>query len=408
MSRPAVTFILVAVLVGPRVAGAEALTLDAALVRAMQSNVELAAARADLVAARGRLEQASVLAANPVVTSSGTNHRIARETNIDAAVSLGQELQVGGQRGLRMAAARFDVEHAEALRADHERLVAGEVRRAFAGLVAAERRQVVAAEVAAQSRRLAGIAATRLAQGDVGRLDVDLARLDQTKAESDAAAAVTDVERAMARLAVALGAGPDETFAVAAPADTSHATPAEADVIDRALATRPDLRAARAERARLDGEADLTRRVGLIPNPTLRGFYSHENGNETLVGGEISVPLPVFDRQGGAELDLRGQAASAAAAVVRLERQIPRDVHLALARHRTAEATWARRRRDANVAPAALAALDRALSAGLLGLADAVVQQDRLRDARRADVDAWLDLREAEADVLEAVGENPW
>lgn len=408
VSRRAVT-ILVALLVGPRVAGAEALTLDASLARAREANGELAAARADLAAARGRLSQASVLAANPVVTSGATHHRIPGETNVDAAVSLGQELQVGGQRGLRIAAARFDVEHAEALGSDHERLVAGEVRRAFAGLVAARRRQVIAAEAAAQSRRLAGIAATRFAQGDTGRLDADLARLDQTKAEADAAAAVTEVERAEARLATALGAGSDETFALVAPSDEpAHPTPVEADAVDRALATRPDLRAARADRARLDGEADLTHRAGSIPNPTVRGFYSHENGSESLVGGEIEVPLPIFDRQRGAELDLRGQAASVAATVMRLERQIPRDVHLAIAHHRTAEATWARRRRDASVAPSVRESLERALSAGLMGLPDVLVQQDRLREARKADVDAWLDLREAEAEVIEAIGDSPW
>ncbi len=43
-----------------------------------------------------------------------------------------------------------------------------------------------------------------------------------------------------------------------------------------------------------------------------------------------------------------------------------------------------------------------------MGLPDVLVQQDRLREARRADVDAWLDVREAEAEVIEAIGESPW
>jgi hypothetical protein len=48
------------------------------------------------------------------------------------------------------------------------------------------------------------------------------------------------------------------------------------------------------------------------------------------------------------------------------------------------------------------------VAGGLLGIADVLVQLDRLRDARRAAIDAWVDLQEAEADVIEAIGEDPW
>jgi outer membrane protein TolC len=146
-----------------------------------------------------------------------------------------------------------------------------------------------------------------------------------------------------------------------------------------------------------------------VPNPTLRGFYSHENGHENLLGGEIAIPLPVFDRHQGVETDLRGQAAAAAAESARLERAIPREVRVALARHRAAAAVWAAYRDDAlPTADAVRANLARKFSGGVDDLTDLLVQQDRLRETRRSTIDAWLDLREAEADVIEAVGENPW
>ena len=52
--------------------------------------------------------------------------------------------------------------------------------------------------------------------------------------------------------------------------------------------------------------------------------------------------------------------------------------------------------------------VDPAGERGLIGVTDLLVQEARLRDTRRAAVDAWLDLREAEADVIEAIGATPW
>jgi cobalt-zinc-cadmium efflux system outer membrane protein len=409
MTRARVVVAGLAIACASAAPAATGLSLEGALARARDANADLAAAAADVAAARGRLVQASVLAANPVVTSGATRHRIPGETNTDAAVSLGQELQIGGQRGLRIAAARFDVEHAEQARADRARLVDGEVRRAFAGLVAAQRRRVLALDAAAQAERLANAAATRVEQGDVGRLELDLARLDVVKTRAEATAADTEIARATARLATAIGADPDEELIVTAIDRAPREMPSETALVARAMATRPDLAATRAARDQLEGQADLTHRAGIVPNPTVRGFYSHENGVENLLGGEIEIPLPVFDRQQGAEADLRAQAASAAAQTAKLERDIPREVHTALARHRAARAALTHYRRDAlPAADAARSGLDRALAAGSLALPDLLVQQDRLREARKSAIDAWLDLEEAEADVIEAVGASPW
>jgi len=389
--------------------GAEPLTLAAALVRAHADSPDMAAARADLDAARGRLTQAGLFPSNPTVNASGTHHRIPGATNIDNAVTVAQEVEVGGQRGLRVDAARHGVDRAERLLADRERTVDGEVRRAFAGLVAAQRRRAIDAEAATESKQLADATATRLAQGDASGLDVELARIDALKQREDATSSDVEVVRAQRRLALAIGAPPDVTFAVTATDDPRPPTPPETALVARALAARPDLAAARAERDRLDGEADVARRTGLIPNPTFRGFYSHENGEETLAGGEVEIPLPIWNRQQGTETDLRGQAAAAAADVVRLERQIPRDVGTALAHERGARATWGRYRAETlPTVDAAHASLARALAGGYLGLPEVLNQQDRLRATRRSAVDAWLALRAAEAELIEAVGEDPW
>jgi cobalt-zinc-cadmium efflux system outer membrane protein len=406
----AVVVASLAVASGAGTLAAAGLSLETALTRAHEHNPDLAGAVADVTSARGRLVQASILAANPVLTPGANEHRLPQSvSNIDATITVAEELWVGGQRGLRIAAARFDLVHAEQALADRARLVDGEVRRAFAGLVAAQRKRVLALDAAAQAERLADIAATRVTHGDAPQLDLDLARLDVVKNRADAATAETDIDKATARLATAIGAEADEPIVVTAIDALPHGTPPEATVVARAVANRPDLAAARAKRDNLEGQADLTHRVGIVPNPTVRGFYSHQNGAENLLGGEIDIPIPVFDRQQGTEADLRGQAASAAAQAAKLERDIPREVRTALVHHREAAAVWARYRDVAEPATeSARVGLDRAVAAGSLALPDAIVQQDRLRESRRAAIDAWLDLQEAEAEVIEVIGESPW
>src|SRR5207244_3006598 len=121
--------------------------------------------------------------------------------------------------------------------------------------------------------------------------------------------------------------------------------------------------------------------------------------NERIAGGEVSVPLPVWNREQGREAALRAQAASASADADRLAAEIPRQVHLALVRHAAAAAVWQRYRND--TLPAATAAADllaRGRAAGYVGMPELLTQQDRLVQARAAGIDAWRDVHLAEAD----------
>src|SRR5437773_2729043 len=312
MARRAARGALVPVLLGTALGGSAAagpLALDEALERARAASPALRVAAAELEAAHGRLRQARLVQANPVLSADLARHTAPAgdEDAKDRGVQLEQEIEVGGQRGLRIAAAEHDVTHAEHLLADRRRTVDGEVPRAF-----------------------------------------------------------------------------------------------------RALAARPDLAAAREERARLETEANLAARRGRIPNPVLRGFYREEQLQEHIVGGGVSVPLPIFNREQGTQAALLAGAHGAAAEEARLRAQIPREVHLALAHRRAAEEAWRRYEREA--LPAATQArdlLERGYDAGYLSLGDVLVQQDRLLQVRAGAIDAWLDLRNAEAEVIEAAGAAP-
>ena len=384
------------------------LSLEEALARARIASPALRAAEADLDAARGRLAQARLFPANPVLSGELARHTAPGEEQLDRGVALAQEIEVGGQRGLRVGAATYDVAHAEHTFADRRRLVEGEVRRAFFAVAAVERHRVLAAEGVALADRIADTARRRARAGDVGALDVRLAEVETARAAQTLAAADSERAVALAHLAAALGAPPDEAIGVIAEDQEHAALPSEQTLFERALATRPDLVAAREERARLAAEAQLVHRRGLVPNPVLRGFYREELLDERIVGGEVSIPLPVWNREQGTEAALRAQAAGAAAEVNRLVGEIPRQVHVAIVRRAVAAEAWARYRDAALPAAShARADIERAFAAGYLGLPEVLVQQDRLLQVQGAAIDTWRDLNIAESDLIEALGERP-
>jgi len=138
----------------------------------------------------------------------------------------------------------------------------------------------------------------------------------------------------------------------------------------------------------------------------VRGFYREEQLEEHIVGGGVSVPLPIWNREQGTQAALLAGARGAAVETARLEAAIPREVHLALVHRTAAEEAW--RRYEEVALPAARSArelLERGYDAGYLSLPDLLLQQDRLLQTRAAAIDAWRDLREAEADVIEAAAE---
>ncbi|HLY37883.1 MAG TPA: TolC family protein [Candidatus Binatia bacterium] len=398
-------FFLVVLTIGASpLLGAE-LRLDEAIERARNASPDLRAAAVDLEGARARLGRAQLPAANPVLSGDIARHTEAGEATIDRGVALAQEVEVGGQRGLRIAAARLDVARATHALADRRRRVDTDVRRAFFTLAARSRRRAVAADRAAVAERLADAVRRRARAGDAAALDQELATVEAARAAQALAVAVSDEADATAALAVAIGARVGDELTVSAPdPDLGDVGPAAA-LVARALADRPDLAAARDEEARLSTEAVLARRTGIVPNPVVKAFYRQERFNERIAGGELSIPLPIWNREQATETSLHAAAAAARADALRLAGEVERQVHVALARRAAAAAAWERYRRETRPAVAsAREHLRRGATAGYVGVPETLVQEDRLFQAEELEIDAWRDAHLATADLVDALG----
>ena len=386
-------------------ASAEPLRPDQALELARASHPSLRAASADVDAARARIVQAGLPPANPVLSGELARHTESGDPHLDHGVAIGQELEVGGQRGLRVAAARRDLERAQDLLAEQLRTLDAGVRRAFAGLVAAGSRRDLAAEALAISQRIRAIAERRARAGDASELEASLARIDAMRAERALAAAEEERSRAATALASAIGAEAEAQLEAVPQEPGPGPALEEPALVAQALAVRPDLASARAERDQLSDQARAVHREALVPNPVVRAFYRRELGNETIAGGEVSVPIPIWNRAQGTEAELLAVARRADAEADRLAREIPREVHRALVRRDAAERAWAEYRDQAMPAMArAQALLERAAASGYLGLSELLTQRDRLLAVPAAAIAARLELAESEADLIDAVG----
>ncbi len=266
---------------------------------------------ADLARARIAEADADVVAAgiwaNPSLELSHDKTGGARESTW----RLAQPFDVSGRRGLRQDAARLRLDATEADTRAWREERAAELRRSFHDVL---RQQSALRVIDAWMARFAviGNVVDKLARaGDASGYDRRRLAREQQTAEAKAAEVRAGLERSRARLAALVGQpATDEGVA----GTLLPTLPAGLPALQARLVQRPDLAAlaARADAANADNAAaqrnfpELT--VGVGGKRTDDGVL-RENG--TLFS--VSIPLPVFDRQQGADRRTAAQAMAARA-----------------------------------------------------------------------------------------------
>ena len=315
------------------------LTLAEARAMALRTSPELAAARQALAAAQARERQAGAFP-NPVLAYGREQTSQDGETNWQNILTLDQPLEIGGQRGARRQAAGLLRAAADARLSATAARVDYEVARSYATAVAAERRAALADDAAQAFGKARRASLARLAGGDVSgyqnrRLQLEAARYSALRLEALVArdSAVRMLASLIGRSDSADAEGPRELVDTLMPAPLTLSADS---LVAQALASRPELRA-----AELDAQAGLLEarlaRAERIPTPVLSGGYKNERltNGETLNGfvAGVSLPLPLWDRRGGAVEAARADAARRSAEVEALRRQTVREVRIAFDAH---------------------------------------------------------------------------
>ncbi|MFZ5481325.1 MAG: TolC family protein, partial [Myxococcota bacterium] len=323
------------------VGAALALTPDEAVAAALANDPTLAEAEARLAAAKGERAASTWLRHNPSVEARVGDGRVEVEAM--------QPISITGEGLAAGRSARAEVEAAEAGLARARLVAAAEARRAYVRAAAAEADLAVSASEREAAAKVRAAAEARLRAGEAPELEARLARLEEARATGAWLRAQDTAVEARAALAARVG-GPVGELAD----DPLAAAPREGSGGERS-----DVRAAeaRVEAAR----AALAReRAAMLPAVEVGAFYEEDAGR-TVAGPALGVEVPLWHRNeagvGAAKGELRAAEAAEASARARAEEE--RAVVARLAIPDLPDV--------AGDAEAALAAIERAVSAGELG-----------------------------------------
>jgi cobalt-zinc-cadmium efflux system outer membrane protein len=302
--------------------------LPQAVELARQQNPDLLAARQELEIARGRLVKAQYPNPfNPEIGGSAARRHFADGPggSTDFDITLSQEVEVAGQRGKRIEEAEKNLARITQQVSDTERLIVAQVKEAFYRGLYLKRRLQLFQDIERLNRRLRDIASARFEAGDVPKMDVNVAEVRLGQARKDAIVGERDYRNALQELERLVGVAPlGHTELRGALAVTPKRLQLDR-LLQLARDSRPDLLAATAEQQRIAAEMALTRRL-VWPNPTLQAFYRKEEGGDTIAGGALSFPLPVFDRKQAELTQLAGRASQARRAQQSVQLRVEQEV----------------------------------------------------------------------------------
>lgn len=323
--------VLVAV-VAAGAASAEPLTAQQAVRLALERNPDVRTTEEDLVAAKARLAGASLLLqSNPGVTASAGPRSSPAGRTRDHSVQILQQIEIGGQRGARMEAAKAAVESSQARVQAARAEVAGRVRESFGRALGAEQRVRLAAETLGLAQQGVAAAEERFAAGAAALIEVNTARVELGRAGRDKGEAERRRAEAAAELHLLAALDPGD---MTLEGDLASPEPAEtADGrVEEALANRGEILASRRALDAAKAELRLAAREW-IPSPRIGASYTREEESGTrIVQGVVSIDVPVFNRNKAARGVAAARVSQLETAVAATERRVRQEVITATAR----------------------------------------------------------------------------
>lgn len=378
---------------------------------ALANSPALAVERQGVAVLVGRERSVSpLLPSNPVLALQGGHRRTdeLRATNWYATLS--QEVEIAGQRNARRKAAGAARTAQEQSLVAVSRDVARDAWTAYFAALAA-RDALAMAQRLEQAFRAATTATAAAAESGVAAgLDADVAEAAALRLSQERIAAEQRSKQALAALAALLGADPlsprvaiDGELLPLRTASTVALAHAEV-----AVEQRPEVLAAEATRHSYEQWTSVYRR-SRIPNLTFSALAQRDGFNERVLGGGVSLPIPLpspLGRTFAGEIEENtALARQAASNKERLRRELKLEVANALAAYQSAQAqaelfTAERVQR----AEQTLGSIAEEIGKGRIAVANVIVAQQALIDVLRSSVEAKLALCVASVELAHAAG----
>jgi cobalt-zinc-cadmium efflux system outer membrane protein len=384
---------------------------------ALDANPDVARSRLELDAIAGKRALAEVW----LPSLPNLQAQLGRSTPIGAlaggpginwSVSLSQQLEVAGQRWVRLDA--MDAAQAAQLRriVVTERQVTATALSAYYQLVTAVQATTLAREVAGIAEATAALAQAKLQESLIAPVDADVALAESIRMRLGVVEAQRQLTVAQAQLQLLLGdqedAAPAVVESMAPLALPNDMTLDPNMLVPQALRLRGELAASDAEKTVLKHQLELWQRER-VPNVTLSVFASQDYSSERVIGGGVTLPIPlpspVVNLHAGAIAETRARIGQADATIEQTRRQVRQEVVQALANDTLSRAALdafdptqvARVRAD-------LQALGDAIRGGQLTMREALLAQRSLVDLLQAHIGVRLTFALARVELLRATG----
>jgi len=373
---------------------ARQLTLDQALQEASERSPSLAAQRALLEQAEGRLVTAKTYPHDPALIFEGANREGAGESSTDHGVKVTQVIEIGGQRRRRVARASAELDSARANFQREERLLAAGVRAMFVEAIRARELHEVEQANTELARSLAEVARKRFEAGSVPQMEVNLAQVQVGRAERDLRLEEGAYEVACAVLGEMIGLDPTHSPEPIGKLDLPPRPSASvSDLVEGALRHRADLEAFRTTVEATRARIDLARR-DVVPNLAVEAFYGREEGTDRLLGGEIGIRIPLFNRNRGPIAEARAAERRAVADTEAARLRVRREVVATRAQYDAfSEASSNLQQHVLGTLEDNLLLLQLSFEAGKIGWTEVLVFRREFVDIQRDYIDTLADAR---------------
>ena len=279
------------------------LSEDEATALFLKQNLDLLIAHYGIESAKG-LEVTARLFPNPILsvdTSTSTTRPVNRTGSLTARVD--QLFELAGKRAYRQESARYATQSAEAAFSDAVRTLGFSVREAFYKVLQTRRKLELARESSSLFNEVVSINTLRFKKGVIAEADLIKLRVQAVDFQNQVIIATQSLFAAQNTLKALIGIRPNVDLLLKGELEYKDATLLlEALKVD-ALVTRPDLVAKERTLAQRGAEVKLAKAfrvpdviIGLDKN--IQGPEGPNSPNQ--IGGGVSVPLPLFNRnQGG-------------------------------------------------------------------------------------------------------------
>ncbi len=363
------------------------LTLQDAITRAVESDPGLQAAGAGVDAARGGVRQARVRP-NPELSAEVENFNgdgdLRGFSGAETTFSVGQQIELGGQRSARIRLADRELHGAELDQVLRGLDLIKDVQTAYYDALAADELVAIAQERLETAQALNASVGRRVAAARDPLMAG--ARAEAGLAEARIALARAQAEAGSARARLASLIGGNAGFALIA---ADFALPRATDHDHAALSDEsPDIARLTASREAASASVRVERSLAW-QNPTLSlGYrrFEERDGDGALVAG-VSIPLGIFDRNQGAVARARAEERRSELNMEAARRALAREFS-ALERSISADAIAIRSSEDEVIPQAerALALAQDGYNRGAFSYLDVLEAQRALTDARQSRV----------------------